>query len=434
MSPALPYTCFFWSMRDCKFHEDDCLYSHSSYAAPPEAPRHFGYRQPALSGRNAAIAQAAANAGFDTSNWSALTNLISSVKNANWFYKAPGVPIMLRAYGGMYTTLIGPSKRRATSRGYPDHYAPSALQPDIFQAETIRPESRRSEAKNTEIRYAKTERTSGVTLDGCSELPERVRLREQEDLMRRSASPIGNRYGDISSNPPRAAPSGANTMPLGPLAKKRGVPDAEQELKAFKMRRTEDVSMGGVTAVHNGLLVDLTGEGNRDYPYHGRSALRDMTNTNGRGMVTRSHASNAHDFARNLGIYSPHGNVTITAPYGRTTTSTNSMTFNPNNGLGSRSNTPATGGASRRQRRATATQQKQMTDSATTKAFKKVRSRLLLCQNSMKLDREALSARWESDARLKEPETMDSLQQLSSHMLQIEEGLTAAIGVMGKLL
>ena len=43
MSPALAYTCYFWSIGTCKYHKDDCLYAHSYDAMQPEAPRHFGY-------------------------------------------------------------------------------------------------------------------------------------------------------------------------------------------------------------------------------------------------------------------------------------------------------------------------------------------------------------------------------------------------------
>ena len=43
MSPPLAYTCYFWSIGNCKFHKDDCLYAHSYNAMQPEAPRHFGY-------------------------------------------------------------------------------------------------------------------------------------------------------------------------------------------------------------------------------------------------------------------------------------------------------------------------------------------------------------------------------------------------------
>ena len=43
MSPPGPYTCYFWSIGDCKFHKDDCLYAHTYNAMPSEVPRHFGY-------------------------------------------------------------------------------------------------------------------------------------------------------------------------------------------------------------------------------------------------------------------------------------------------------------------------------------------------------------------------------------------------------
>lgn len=316
---------------------------------------------------------------------------------------------MLRAFGGMFTTVISSSqRRRSVSQNYPDHWAPSALQPETKRAEHRCTGNRRMETT--------------VTLDKTSDLPERARLREQEDLTRRSMSPVGGRYGAVTSNPPRAAPSGANTMPLGPTARKRNAPDVGQELKSFKLRKTDDILLSGTTAVHDSLVVDLTRDGS------GRcSPLRAMTASfSCRELVIRSRASN------NRPSGCPSANDTVTT----TSKIANAPTLNPYsqyNSSGVSSIRPTTSGAYRRRRQAEAAQ-KQLAESATTKAFKKVQGRLLACQQSMKLDRAALSDCWEVDERLKGPGSMDRLQKLSKHMMQIEEGLAEAIGVVLKLL
>ncbi|MCJ1380912.1 hypothetical protein MMC17_004021 [Xylographa soralifera] len=97
-----------------------------------EAPRHFGYYQPALAGRNAAIAQAAAKAGFDTSNTRALTSLISSVKDASRTYTAKEIYSVGVAYDDRDddTRIINRTPRgRTITRMYPDQWSSNSVQP-----------------------------------------------------------------------------------------------------------------------------------------------------------------------------------------------------------------------------------------------------------------------------------------------------------------
>lgn len=117
MSPPFNVTCGPWKNGRCPLHENDCLFTHMDIVRPEST---FTFRskgalpffistviqktndykpkwntEPELAGRNAAIATAAAAAGFDVTDTTSLLNLIHAIRDADRaiypdYYDGPG--------------------------------------------------------------------------------------------------------------------------------------------------------------------------------------------------------------------------------------------------------------------------------------------------------------------------------------------------------
>ncbi|MCJ1398253.1 hypothetical protein MMC11_001450 [Xylographa trunciseda] len=489
MSPALAYTCYFWSIGNCKFHKDDCLYAHTYDALQPEAPTHFGYDQPALAGRNAAIAQAAANAGFDTSNTSALTSLISSVKSANRTYKVEEAYSREAPYKDRDddTCVISRTPRGGSiTRICPDQSSSSAVQPNpAVRARNVSPEmvsdwTTKIEAHGTGVERAfdrimnmeacetvvekasnpltyvrasnpSVERARGLyeenscgsnilgvgdidtnfgshhssierasdypvtdtahefSFDIPSDLPLRALLREQEDRKQQPSSSfphtLSTENQGISTMVTQPAPSGANNEPLGLAMRKRGATESGDASRPSKFRRTEDGALAKSTAVHDGLVIDLTVPERYVPPHRRQPILSNITNTQNTGYTV----------------------TTRTNSKGGTTTN---LTFNPPNNHESETK------AQRRRRRAAAVAAEQkvsQAEAASKKIFTRVFQRLSEFRTHLIQDREALSTRWEVDAKMQEPGVMNRMQELGNYMRKIDDALAGAIGVVRRI-
>ncbi|MCJ1432325.1 hypothetical protein MMC27_001681 [Xylographa pallens] len=464
----------------------------------PEAPRHFGYYQPALAGRNAAIAQAAANAGFDTSNTRALTSLISSVKDANRAYKAREVYPIAAAYEDRDydTRVINRTPRgRSITRVYPDKWSSSTVQPisavrtrdashgrfsnssmnieahdagverafdHIMNMEVCDTGSRAIsehltyvKASRTSVERARghyvedsydsgvigvgdidmdtgayhptTERASDYPMadkvlessgDRPSDLPIRALLREQEDREQQPPSfsfpqTLDKTSQDVLTRITQAAPSGANNEPLGSVVRKRSAPEAEEASRASKFRMMEDVAPTNSTAVHDGILIDLTIPDKYVPPHRRHPVLSNITNTQKTGCTATSRTNNNGGTTTNLSWNRPDksgkGSKKVRRQHAAATAASTASHAEPTDQNVSRRKI------------------------ASQVTFNTVFNRLSMFRKGLINDREALSNCWEVDDKMKEPEMMDRMQDLGEYMKQIDKALAGAIGIVSQI-
>ena len=65
--------------------------------------------------------------------------------------------------------------------------------------------------------------------------------------------------------------------------------------------------------------------------------------------------------------------------------------------------------------------------------FTEVKRKLLQGQEMLRTDRRAMAARWEYDDKLKDPQVMKKLEELSEHMRQVEDGISVALKVIARM-
>ena len=249
-----------------------------------------------------------------------------------------------------------------------------------------------------------------------SDLPLRALLREQEDYRQQPSSfsltldkPSQEALTRITS----VAPSGANNEPLGSGVRKRSAPDWEEVFRASKFRMAEDVVSTNTATVQERVLIDLTIPDNYIPPHRRQPVLSNITNTQNTGYSV----------------------TTRTNSKGGTTTK---LRWNPsdNSSKGSRKihRQRAAAVASRTVIRTELTDQNVSPENAASKkTFNKVFNRLSAFRTGLIKDREALSNRWVADNRMKEPGTIDRMQQLGDYMRQIDEALGGAIEVVNQI-
>ncbi|KAM0798003.1 hypothetical protein BDR22DRAFT_974917 [Usnea florida] len=80
LSPPSMFLCYAFNNGGCPRSQDQCLFTHL-ISGPYN--RYLQIRHPEMMPSDAPIAEAAARAGFDCSNWSKLKSLIDAVRNAN---------------------------------------------------------------------------------------------------------------------------------------------------------------------------------------------------------------------------------------------------------------------------------------------------------------------------------------------------------------
>ncbi|MCJ1388887.1 hypothetical protein MMC18_001738 [Xylographa bjoerkii] len=254
--------------------------------------------------------------------------------------------------------------------------------------------------------YPVTDTAHESSLGRPSDLPLRALLREQEDREQQPSlsfpHTLDKESQDILTKVTQVAPSGANNEPLGLVVRKRGAPEPEEASRPMKVRRTGNMALADATAAHDRILIDLT-EPDRYVPPHRRQpVLSNITNTQNTGYTV----------------------TTRTNSKGGTTTN---LTFNPpkTNERDSR--------AQRRQQRAAAAaadHKISRAETASKMTFNKVFNRLSTFRTQLRKDRESLSACWEADAKMKEPEMMDRMQELGDYMRQIDDAVARAVGVV----
>ena len=96
IGPPANVTCWAWKNGGCKLHDEGCLFSHSDTGVVQSSPNTTRRKQSALStrnhaenlaipmtGKNLAIAKAAAKAGFECSDLERVMTLVNAVRDAD---------------------------------------------------------------------------------------------------------------------------------------------------------------------------------------------------------------------------------------------------------------------------------------------------------------------------------------------------------------
>lgn len=373
--------------------------------------------EPSLSGHKAAIAQAAADAGFDVSNKRALSDLITAVDHAGQLASATDRRI-----------AIYPDHWRGTGRYksdmYPDRWVPGlrsqtlairgarvrtitrspeparkALVPTSTQAHAARPSVRLASPVEDEIIRslpALTLRTDQQSFD----LPLRALLRAREDVDDSSIQDV-----TIITKPVK---TGSNQQPLG--SRKRRLSDESRGFVPFKVPKNADVALADNSVVHDGVLISGHGSDEQTTDTEYRSALGNVTNS---------------DHIRRKRSTLPKGRVDPpylpSAPRNRTSrkatlTEPHHRTFRPVFS------------------EAKGTTKAMAEGKLTKQAFEKVRNKLQNSLDNIQKDRNTLSKRWEADDQLKDPAAMDELTQLNEHLGTVEEGLGQVIQITDRII
>ncbi|KAL8927812.1 MAG: hypothetical protein Q9208_002228 [Pyrenodesmia sp. 3 TL-2023] len=209
--------------------------------------REFTFRQPAITGKRAAIAQAAHEAGFDCSNPSKLLHLIDAVVMAN------------------------------NQFGYPDRWdGPAAFQSSVYpDSWTPAHAARKEKRQRNQLSYDDEAKLASVPAFAVS----------ARDIVRTL-----NRSVQTNTK----GPTGAKLAPLGERAlNKRTATRQLPEDQSFKRPKVE-------TSLSQGHLVDLTQDENLplSHPYTARSNVsRTVTATRGYHMTrhaVQQRAAEAH--------------------------------------------------------------------------------------------------------------------------------------------
>ena len=329
-----------------------------------------------MSGPNAAIAQAAANAGFDVSDWDALSSLISAVRSAD------------RLTDIVYRRLL-----RADCRDGPEGYR-SDLYPDRWNGvaaykSDIYPDRWHPERAQSPL----SSRPRLRTVTKSPDLPLRALLRRREDIDSEDWPDLS-----ISSMEGREViktqVTGANCYPLGQRSsRKHKLSDDSRGSVPFKISKTEDIATKGLSVVHDGLLVELSDSADdTSHAFVQPALLNRSTNTTQR----KTTSSISHKSFSDI--------------------STSSLSY-------SRSRAA--------QKAATA---EAAIKASTTRILEKVRHKLQTSITNIQQDRERLSNRWEADEDLKQQKAMRSLTKLNDCLGTAEEALYGAVEAVDQLL
>ena len=268
------------------------------------------------------------------------------------------------------------------------------------------------------------------SLNRSIELPFRALLREQEDRKQQADFTFPYNLDEasqrIATRSSPAALSGANNQPLGSTVRKRGAPAFFQVSRPSKLRRIDSTAVEDVTTAPSGVLIDFTLPED-DFPVSPHPpVLKDITSTHNMEHTVTTRAESKGGTITNSTLNAPQSN-----------------------GEHSYTTSTVTAASRRRQRRHNAAAAKSaakaavcvellnqnvsQAEAARQKTFKKVLNRLCESRNHLGQDREALSARWEADAKMKEPEMMEHMQELGDYMKQIDEALVRAIAVVRRI-